>query len=103
MTKLRIKLDRDLPVAEEHGVVAGREFDVVLERVFTGRTLNTVCWGITGDAGEKVWVFGAEATVIEASKEPCPVCDEPCKRSVSGNGWECRQCNFLFSPLAEED
>jgi len=84
-------------------MVSGNEFDVIEERLVVGRTRDSVCWSVMGDAGESVGVLGGEATVIGASEEPCPQCGELCTRASTGNGWECRDCALLFSPLEETE
>ncbi len=57
-----IELTQDIPVGPEHGMKAGRQFEVVKIRPHTGRGTSRVY--VRGDSGEEVALLNHEYKII---------------------------------------
>ena len=65
---IRVRLTQRVPVAVEHGLTPGREFDsddydIREPGAFGGRFAHNYAW-VVGDAGERVKLLGHEFEVV---------------------------------------
>ena len=59
---MRIKLTKSIPVPAEHGLMTGREFDVVK---VIGHEDDPFGWAVKGDLGDEFAVLVDECEVID--------------------------------------
>jgi len=61
---MRIRLKFDVPIAKDHGMVEGRELDVVRTQEVASRS-GSPRWFVIGDTGTEVGILPHEAEIIE--------------------------------------
>jgi hypothetical protein len=65
---MKIRLPRDVPVSDEHGMTKGRVFEVLKRGGREGRGGNFPVW-VLGDTGEEVKLWRHEYEVVEEDGE----------------------------------